>query len=383
MALFDIRDYETPARREATAHARIVVEGSVREIVDPRWFTRSADQGLTAHEFYSWSTQELEIIDFLERLGRHAQIDMSVHYRQSEKVEVLVRVGEALLTLTYLSTGRLWVGSAAHSQSEAAGAIDFIGRIFPEKKPSSDTPAIGFGVWTESSHSPMQHTMNVTPWDQLAANYPSRTRDQLAALASPDFEAGRDGKLVILYGPPGTGKSTFITSLAYAWRKFGELQVVADPGTVLADPEYLTRVALSRRQNEKWGVILLEDSGGVFAPDAEQRAGEGRLGALLNLGSGILGTASHTLWVLTSNLPLSEFHAAVSRPGRCAAAIELTPFPADEAREWLTAKERPDLASEVRGELTLAELYAVLNGKTIESSTHRPVGFRAAIKEVS
>lgn len=383
MALFDVDQFTTPAHREATAHMRVAVEGSIREIIDPLFLTRSADGGLTAHEFSSWRTRELETASFLEELEAHTQVEASVHYRQSEKVEALVRVGEALLTITYHSTGHVWIGSAAVTQREAAGAIGFIGTVFPEQKPSNDSPAIGFGIWTESSHTPMRHTMDVTPWSELASNYPTTTRDHLAALASPDFEAGRDGKLVLLFGPPGTGKSTFITSLAYEWRKFGELQVVADPGAVLADPEYLTRVALSRRQEKKWGVVLLEDSGGLFAPDAEQRSGEGRLGALLNLGSGIIGTASRTLWVLTTNLPLSDFHSAVARPGRCAAAIEMTAFPAEEAREWLVAKERPDLAADVRGELTLAELYALLNGKTIESDARQPVGFRAAVKEAS
>ena len=378
MALFELSQYDTPAHQEATAHMRVTLEGGVHSWVDPTWMTRSADEGLNAREFHSWTTREMESGVFLERLGRSADIVATSLYRQAGKVEVLVRVGKALCTLAYQGAGRVWIGSAAALQQEATGAIDFLlTDVFPESKPAEDKPAVAYAVWTEESHFPSRSVMDVTPWASASMNYPLATREQLAALAADDFEAGRDGRLILLYGPPGTGKSNFLATLAYEWRRWGDLQVVADPATVLAAPDYLTRVALSRRREEKWGLVVLEDSGNLFGVDADQRAGEHRLGALLNCGSGILGNASRTLWILTTNAPLREFNAAVSRPGRCAAAIELTPFPPDEARAWFEAKDRPDLASEVRGELTLAELYALLRGNKVEPVAHRPVGFRS------
>lgn len=378
MTLFEVREFESQARREATAHMRITVEGGVHSFVDPTWLTRSADEGLNAREFHSWTTSELENEAVLERLSKNAQIVATSLYRQAGKLEVLVRVGGALCTLAYQGAGRLWMGSAAVLQEEASGAIDFLlGQVFPESKPASDKPAIRFAVWTEDAHFPTRSVMDVTPWADAALNYPLATREQLARLARDDFEAGRDGRILLLYGPPGTGKSNFLTTLAFEWRQWGDLQVIADPATVLAESEYLTRVALSRRRDDRWGLVVLEDSGNLFGVDADQRAGEHRLGALLNCGSGILGNASRTLWILTTNLPLREFNAAVSRPGRCAAAIEFGSFPADEARVWFEGKGRPDLASEVRGELTLAELYALLRGNKIEPVSSRPVGFRS------
>lgn len=377
MTLFDASPFETAARRDATAHLRVVTESGVNDFIDAYWLTRTGDEGLGAREFSGWNTDGLKCEEFLERLGRSTELVSTAHYRRAGKVEALVRVGGALLTLQFQSAGRLWVGSAAKMQSEAAGALDFIERVFPEKKPATDKPSILFSVWTEESAAPGRYTTDVTPWTELASNYSTATRDRLAALADPAFEAGRGGKLLLLFGAPGTGKSTFLTSLAWAWKDWADLQVISDPGAVLADMEYMTRVSMSRRPDERWGVVVLEDSGSLFAPDAEQRSGEGRLGALLNLGDGLIGKASRTLWVCTTNLPLASFHAAVSRPGRCAAAIEFTPFPEDEAKAWLMSKEHPELAEQVHGEQTLAELYALLEGQTITKATRRPVGFRS------
>ena len=266
----------------------------------------------------------------------------------------------ALLMLGFEEIGHLWVGAAAATRDEAAGALDFIERLFPEVEPDEAKPSVSFSVWTDGMSYPNHHTTEVTPWSELASNYPKATRDRLAALTDPSFKAGRDGRLLLLYGPPGTGKSTFIASLAWAWKGWADLQIVSDPSILLADMRYLTRVALSRGPDARWGLVVLEDAGSLFVSDAEQRSGESRLGALLNVGDGILGKTSRALWACTTNLPLEGLHAAVSRPGRCAARIEFTAFPPEEAREWFEAKERPDLAAQVRGELTLAELYGLL-----------------------
>lgn len=144
------------------------------------------------------------------------------------------------------------------------------------------------------------------------------------------------------------------------------------------DPEYLLHVSLGRRPDEDWRAVLLEDAGGLFAPDAKSNVGEDRLGRLLNATDGLLGNTSKALYLITTNEPLSSFHEAVSRPGRCAAAIEFLPLSKEEARAWLERKERPDLAADVDGERTLAELFALLSGTQVEAQPTRHVGFRVA-----
>ena len=76
------------------------------------------------------------------------------------------------------------------------------------------------------------------------------------------------------------------------------------------------------------------------------------------------------LVLVTTNEPLGLLHPAVSRPGRCAAAIELPAFPPAEAAGWLAERG----ADPVEGEATLAELYAYLRGGEPPRVKH-PVGF--------
>lgn len=377
MTLFDMRDYETPSRREAVSHVRITTEGTVHDYVDALWFERAIDEGLNAREFAQWRTISLKGEVFIDRLDGHTTTLATANYRDGGKAEALVRVGEALVTISYSAPGHLWVGAAAETQEEASGAVDFLARVFPKEQPKDDAPpAVEFALWANEQPFPHRHTTDVTPWDALCRNYPKSTRERLAALLDPSFEPGRGGRLLLLFGPPGTGKSTFLCTAAWEWRRRVELTVVSDPVALLSDMSYFTRVALMRRSDERWGLVVLEDSGSLFSPMADLQAGENRLGALLNATSGILGGASRSLIACTTNLPLDSLHAAVSRPGRCLAAIEFEPFPEDEAREWLLAKERPDLAAEVRGARTLAELYALVNGSDVGPTRRRRVGFR-------
>lgn len=382
MALFDPIGFETPARREGQAHVRITMEGGVNDICDPLWVSRSIEEGLTAHEFHQWKTKSLKGDVFLDYLAEDTTLLETANYRRAGKAEALVRVGKALLTLSFQAPGQIWVGAAAETQEEASGAIDFIGTIFPEDVPKDDAPpSIDFALWAAERPFPNHHTTDITPWHELAMNYPKSTRDRLAALIDPSFEPGETGRLLLLHGAPGTGKSTFLTTLAYQWKRHVELTVVSDPVALLSDMSYFMRVSLMRRPDERWGLIVLEDSGSLFSPMAELQAGENRLGALLNATSGILGGASRSLIACTTNLPLESLHAAVSRPGRCMAAISFEAFPEDEAMEWLIAKGRPDLASAVQGERTLAELYGLLNGSSVEAAARRPVGFQHAKRE--
>ena len=73
--------------------------------------------------------------------------------------------------------------------------------------------------------------------------------------------------------------------------------------------------------------------------------------------------------LVTTNEPLGRLHPAVSRPGRCAAAIEFAAFTAEEAAAWL---ERNDAEPAQRGG-TLAVLFAHKAG--VELPAKQRVGF--------
>ena len=67
--------------------------------------------------------QQLVATDRLEGVGERVP-----EVERRPQAGALVRVGGALLTMQFQTSGRLWVGSAATAQGEAAGALDFIER---------------------------------------------------------------------------------------------------------------------------------------------------------------------------------------------------------------------------------------------------------------
>lgn len=369
-----------PTLSGTPAHVRLTSEVSINDLTDSYWVGLSMHEGLTVREIRAWnieadSLEYPQLPDLLAGVG--AQVVGSTFYPREGRGELLIRLDETLTTVQFSPPSGMWVGVAAATHTVASKAMARFVRMFPEKKMSADEPEVAFSVWSHEARGPMYSSCEIEPWSSLEANYAPATRASLAPLMDPDFEPGKGGRLILLHGAPGTGKSTALTTLAWQWRSFAELHVIADPAAFLNDPAYLFNVTLGRRGKDRWRLVLIEDVGGLFAPDAKQNAGEDRLGRLLNATSGLLGNASKALWVLTSNEPLTNFHEAVSRPGRMAAAVEFLPFAETEAKEWLERQKRPDLAATVRGERSLAELYAMLAGTQVDARSKNPVGFMA------
>jgi hypothetical protein len=95
----------------------------------------------------------------------------------------------------------------------------------------------------------------------------------------------------------------------------------------------------------------------------------------------MLGQSSNTLFLITTNEPVSSFHEAVARPGRCASLVAFDPLPAPEASAWLRAKEA-DAADGLTRAATLAELYATLAGQPVPIGPRPAIGF-APMRQVS
>lgn len=378
VAPFDSDDL-TSAIREADQHLQVVTQASTSDLVDGDWIARSSREGLNARELYSWP---FEVPDFdggvlCAHLERCAELISTARYRRSGKTEVVARLDGALINLTFMPPQKMWMGVAARTRKEASAVVDLVLEMFPERRSGSEeAPSIPLSVWTQAHAEPTRRTTEVSAWRDIASNYPSKTRDQLSALMDPHFEAGKGGKLILLHGMPGTGKSTALATLAWEWRNWCELHYIADPADFLSAPEYFVHVALGRRREEDWRVVLLEDAGGLFAPDAKQMSGEDRLGRLLNVTDGLLGNTSKSLFIITTNEPLSSFHAAVSRPGRCSATVEFLPLSEAEAKDWLRAHGRSELIGGVAGERTLAELFSLMDGVSPRQRSSNPVGFQ-------
>jgi SpoVK/Ycf46/Vps4 family AAA+-type ATPase len=176
----------------------------------------------------------------------------------------------------------------------------------------------------------------------------------------PDFRPDR-GQLLVWYGPPGTGKSYALSALAHAWREWAAFSYIADPEALLGDTGYLLEWMTLRHPEDRWRVAILEDTGELFGADAAKRTGQG-LARLLNATDGMLGKGSKTLFVITTNEPISRFHQAVVRPGRCVSRVEFEAMPIEQAKSWLLERGAAEQAKRLTGPATVAELFAMAAG---------------------
>jgi hypothetical protein len=271
----------------------------------------------------------------------------------------------------------LWVGVAAPDVRTGRDVLERLQALFPEPAQEELEAEVHLSIWSSDGHcggTAVGRQLEVRPWDAIADNYAPSTREALEPLME-GFEPGGSGRLILFHGAPGTGKSTALAAMGFAWRGWARMHYVADPEELLSRPPYLFDLALRRPAGDRWRVVVLEDSGELFAPDAKSRVGQG-LSRLLNVTDGMLGQGSRVLFVISTNEPLEHLHESVARPGRCAAAIEFLPLPAPQAREWLVARGATDAAHALNGPATLAELYGRLRGWEPEDRGF-PVGFAA------
>ena len=122
----------------------------------------------------------------------------------------------------------------------------------------------------------------------------------------------------------------------------------------------------------RWRMLVLEDTGELLSIDAKERAGQG-LSRLLNAVDGLLGQGSRVLLLITTNEELGALHPAVTRPGRCASQMEFLPLSPAEAKGWLAAHDEERRAAAPKAPKTIAELYALLEGRIIPERS--PIGF--------
>lgn len=80
--------------------------------------------------------------------------------------------------------------------------------------------------------------------------------------------------------------------------------------------------------------------------------------------------------LVTTNEDVRALHPALSRPGRCLAEVGFERFPREAADRWATdhgCALPPDFVRP-----SLAELYAVTEGRTVKERPRQTVGFGLA-----
>lgn len=277
-------------------------------------------------------------------------------YHGAGRLELLLSLAGALVHLVRVERA-VHLRVAAGSQSSAEAAIDALKKAMPlDRGPDGQVP-VSFWWWNGRMPEDMGRLVSAPPAEDLQQNYSRATWTALESMTRWTGAPPAGGRLVLWHGTPGTGKTTAVRALARSWREWADFHFITDPELFLATPSYMLNTLSARNRSkgaDRWRVIVLEDAGEFLAPDAKQLSGQS-LSRLLNVCDGVLGQATQSILMITTNEHLRTFHPAVSRPGRCLAAIEFHELGRDEIVTWCEANtieppssDRAALAGTVR-----------------------------------
>jgi len=292
-------------------------------------FDRVLERALRFRVFESWVTRDRSLDDVIRLLD--GEVLYSSHQRDREVVvlDLLGAVVMLLLETHSDATPIAYVHVHAASRSTATLELAHIKELLPAAEmPASNQIKIGFWYRTQQCARVVHRTVEAVAWSDARHNYPAAASESLEESMKDVTQVFARGRLMLWHGPPGTGKTSALRTLALENRGTLSIEYVLDPEVLFGrDAAYFVDVLFKNAEDEDEDdavaasrVLVLEDCDELLSADAKERAGQG-LARLLNLVDGLIGQGMKLNVLITTNEPLGDFHPAVSRPGRCGAAI--------------------------------------------------------------
>lgn len=345
-----------------------------RNLIDARFVKLSLDRGLGHVRGDGWITAS-HIAD------APGEVLARASYFHAAQDECLLEIDDALVHLI-LSDRSLVIRVAAPEDTAIETALLTMRAAMPEAVGAEKEAPVRFWWWQPHFAQEMARFIPTPAWTEIESNYASSTATILGQVMTWRGGPPPGGRLLLWHGAPGTGKTTAARSLAWEWRDWVEFQFITDPEEFLRNPSYLLRTISDDRRSsmptspvDRWRVLVLEDAGEYLAPDAKHVAGQA-LSRLLNVCDGVLGQATRSLVLVTTNEPLRSLHPALSRPGRCLSEIEFARLSRAEIELWCASRSTPPPAT---SGASLAELFALLEGRPTSAIRHGAVGFAPTV----
>lgn len=350
-----------------------MTEYSVAEV---RYSENFMDRGYAYDKKAKWNTVNGTYEKFMKKIGGEVDIKMSLIDNSDDSAAILYDIDGAQVILN-VAKKVVSLNIASFDSKVADDHIKALKKAFPLQLEKPDQVKVRFWYNTNQGPANISRNIVVPDWKKIQGNYEPQTLDSLEYLMK-EFKPSGGGQLIIFHGPPGTGKSYSLRALLDSWRSWCVADYVLDPENLFSGPQsYMASLVLRgasdsyeydedegvavQKDSDKWKLLILEDSGELLSADAKYRTGQG-LSRLLNLVDGLIGQGLRVLVLITTNEDIEKLHPAVSREGRCAAAVKYRPFSYDQAIKWLTKHSddpaaMPDISNKNKG-VTLADLYS-------------------------